>query len=53
VPFTTGPNEVADYVIAGLATSNRVIWSPPILQWVYLVLRHLPKAVWRAIMDRA
>lgn len=53
VPFMTGPNEVADYVIAGLATNDRVIWSPPVLRWVYLVLRHLPKPIWQKIMDRA
>lgn len=53
VPFTTGPNEVADYVMAGLASGDRIIWSPPVLRWVYLILRHLPRKVWRAVMDRA
>ena len=52
VPFTTGPNEVAEYVMAGLAGSQRVIWSPPLLKYVYAVLRHLPKPIWRKIMER-
>jgi decaprenylphospho-beta-D-erythro-pentofuranosid-2-ulose 2-reductase len=52
VPFTTGPNEVATYVMAGLSRNERVIWSPPILRYVYLVLRHLPRPIWRKVMDR-
>jgi len=52
LPFMTGPNEVAEYVMAGLGTNQRVIWSPPVLRWVYLVLRHLPRKLWRLVMDR-
>jgi len=52
VPFTTGVNEVAEYVMAGLSGSQRVIWSPPVLKYVYAVLRHLPRPVWRKIMER-
>lgn len=51
-PFTTGPDEVADTVIKGLATSERVIWSPPALRYVFALLRHLPKPIFRAITDR-
>ncbi len=52
VPFTTGPNEVAEYVMTGLGGQQRVIWSPPLLKYVYFILRHLPKALWRKIMER-
>ncbi len=52
MPFMTGPNEVAEYVMAGLSTNQRVIWSPPVLRWVYLILRHLPRQLWRMVMDR-
>jgi len=51
-PFTTGPNEVAENVMKGLASGERVIWSPPILRYVYFVLRHLPAPLWRKVMDR-
>ncbi len=51
-PFTTGPNEVAENVMKGLASGERVIWSPPILRYVYFVLRHLPAPIWRKVMDR-
>ncbi len=52
VPFTTGVNEVADTVLAGLAKGDAVIWSPPILKYVFAILRHLPGPVWRKVMDR-
>ncbi|HUY44052.1 MAG TPA: SDR family NAD(P)-dependent oxidoreductase [Acidimicrobiales bacterium] len=52
VPFTTGPNEVAEYVVRGLATGQRVIWSPPMLRYVFGVLRHLPTPLFRKLVDR-
>ena len=50
-PFTTGPNEVAENVMRGLAT-NEDIWSPPLLRYVFFLLRHLPTPLWRKIADR-
>jgi decaprenylphospho-beta-D-erythro-pentofuranosid-2-ulose 2-reductase len=52
VPFTTGPEEVAGYVMKGLATDDLVIWSPPIMRYVFAMLRHLPKSIWRKVADR-
>jgi len=52
VPFTTGPDEVAGYVMKGLETNDRVIWSPPILRFAFAALRHLPKPIWRKVADR-
>ena len=52
VPFTTGVNEVAETVIKGLSSGDAVIWSPPILKYLYAILRHLPGPLWRKIMDR-
>lgn len=51
VPFTTGVNEVAENVMKGLASGDRVIWSPPILRYVFMILRNLPKPIWRKIME--
>jgi decaprenylphospho-beta-D-erythro-pentofuranosid-2-ulose 2-reductase len=51
-PFTTGPNEVAGYVMRGIANDSAIIWSPPILRYVFFVLRQLPTVLWRAVMDR-
>jgi decaprenylphospho-beta-D-erythro-pentofuranosid-2-ulose 2-reductase len=52
IPFTTGVNEVADNTLRGLASGERVIWSPPLLRYVFFVLRHLPAALWRRVADR-
>lgn len=52
IPFTTGVNEVAENVMKGLASGERVIWSPPILRYVFAVLRHLPARLWKVIADR-
>jgi decaprenylphospho-beta-D-erythro-pentofuranosid-2-ulose 2-reductase len=52
IPFTTGVNEVAENALRGLASGERVIWSPPILRYVFFVLRHLPAPLWRRIVDR-
>ena len=41
-PFTTALKEVALNVMKGLASGERVIWSPPILRYVFFTLRHLP-----------
>jgi hypothetical protein len=49
VPFTTGVNEVAENVMRGFASGERVIWSPPLLRFVFAVLRHLPAPLYRKI----
>lgn len=46
-PFTTGVDEAADTIVKGLGSQSEVIWSPPALQAVFLVLRHLPGVIWR------
>ena len=51
-PFTTGANEVADNVMRSLATDSVIIWSPPILRYVALLIQHLPTALWRRVADR-
>jgi decaprenylphospho-beta-D-erythro-pentofuranosid-2-ulose 2-reductase len=50
-PFTTGVDEVADNVMKGLSSDERVIWSPPILRYVFFALRHLPAPLWRKVMS--
>jgi decaprenylphospho-beta-D-erythro-pentofuranosid-2-ulose 2-reductase len=52
MPFTTGPDEVAGYVMKGLETGDRFIWSPPFLRYAFAMLRHLPKPIWRKVSER-
>jgi short-subunit dehydrogenase len=51
-PFTTGPNEVADNVMRGLASNEVVIWSPPILRYVFVLVRLMPPALWQRLANR-
>jgi decaprenylphospho-beta-D-erythro-pentofuranosid-2-ulose 2-reductase len=46
-PFTTSVEVAADNIVKGLGSSADVIWTPPALKAVFLVLRHLPAMVWR------
>jgi len=50
-PFATGVNDVADDVMKGLVGRQPIIWSPPILRYVFFVLRHLPAPLWRRVTD--
>ncbi len=52
IPFSTDPDVVALNVMKGIGTTDRVIWSPPILRYIMMVLLHLPKALWLKVADR-
>jgi decaprenylphospho-beta-D-erythro-pentofuranosid-2-ulose 2-reductase len=46
-PFSTDADQAAETIVAGLASNSHVIWSPSILQWVFMMLVHVPQALWR------
>ncbi|MGH9087582.1 MAG: decaprenylphospho-beta-D-erythro-pentofuranosid-2-ulose 2-reductase [Acidimicrobiales bacterium] len=48
-PMSTTAEAVAEAVVDGLASDTPVIWVPPALRWLFLVLRQLPAAVWRRL----
>jgi decaprenylphospho-beta-D-erythro-pentofuranosid-2-ulose 2-reductase len=49
--MTTGMKEVPFTVVRGLARRQRVIYSPPILRYVFLVMVHLPRGLWRKLNE--
>lgn len=51
-PFSTTPEAVADDIVAGLARRSALVWSPGVLRWLFLVLRLLPRPVWRIVSNR-
>jgi decaprenylphospho-beta-D-erythro-pentofuranosid-2-ulose 2-reductase len=51
-PFTTGVNEVADNAVRGLAGDDLVIWSPPMLRYVMILVRLMPPELWRRLANR-
>lgn len=46
-PFSTTPDVVARATVRALRTGAHTVWSPAPLRYVFSVLRHLPRAVWR------
>jgi decaprenylphospho-beta-D-erythro-pentofuranosid-2-ulose 2-reductase len=46
-PFAVGPERVAADVVRGIERGQAVIWSPPLLRWVFPALRLLPQSLWR------
>jgi len=46
-PFATTPEAVAEAVVRGIGSGAEVVYAPPVLRWVFAVMRQLPRAVWR------
>lgn len=51
-PFSTTPDKVAADIVAGLDRGAHTVWSPGILRWLFTVMRHLPRPVWRIVSNR-
>ncbi len=48
-PMATTPEAVAQLIVRGLETGASVVWAPSTLKWVFAVLVHLPRKLWRLI----
>ena len=48
-PMATTPEEVAADIVSGLRSGAHTVWSPAKLRYVFAVLRHLPRPVWRRV----
>lgn len=48
-PLATTADAVAEVVERGLQDRARVVWAPPPMRWVMMVLRHLPHAIFRRL----
>jgi decaprenylphospho-beta-D-erythro-pentofuranosid-2-ulose 2-reductase len=48
-PMATTPEAVAEATVRALAGGAHTIWVPGRLRFVFAVLRHLPRAVWRRL----
>jgi decaprenylphospho-beta-D-erythro-pentofuranosid-2-ulose 2-reductase len=46
-PLSTTPDVVAAAMLKGLRSGATVVWAPSALRWMFVVLRHLPNAVFR------
>lgn len=48
-PMATTPDAVADATVLALAGNAHTIWVPSRLRWVFAVLRHLPRGLYRRL----
>mgnify|MGYP003441060469 CR=1 FL=1 len=48
-PMATTPEAVAADIVSGLRSGAHTVWSPAKLRYVFAVLRHLPRPVWRRV----
>lgn len=51
-PLSTTPDAVAADIVSGLDRGATVIWSPAALRYLFSVLRHLPRPLWRIVSNR-
>lgn len=48
-PLSTTPDAVADAIVAGLARGSETVWVPGALRYVMMVLRHVPRPIFRKL----
>ena len=48
-PFSTTPQAVAEATVAALDGSAHTVWVPGLLRWLFAVLRHLPRPIFRRL----
>ena len=48
-PMSTTPEAVAEATVGALAGNAHTVWVPGRLRFVFAVLRHLPRPVWRRL----
>ena len=48
-PFATTPHEVAEATVRALSGRAHTIWVPARLRWMFVVLRHLPRPLYRRL----
>jgi decaprenylphospho-beta-D-erythro-pentofuranosid-2-ulose 2-reductase len=50
-PLATDAERVGRDIAAGLRRGAHTVWSPAVLRYVFAVMRHLPRPLWRRIRD--
>lgn len=49
LPFATTPDAVADAIVRALGSGAEIVWVPPVVRWVMVGLRHLPRPLFRRL----
>jgi len=48
-PFAATPRQVAEAAVSGIKAGKHTVWAPPILRYVFMVLRHVPRPIFRRL----
>jgi decaprenylphospho-beta-D-erythro-pentofuranosid-2-ulose 2-reductase len=48
-PLAASPEQVGDAVVHAIARGSEVVWVPPALRYVMIVLRHMPRVAFRRL----
>jgi NAD(P)-dependent dehydrogenase (short-subunit alcohol dehydrogenase family) len=48
-PFSSTPDAVASATVAALTGSAHTVWVPGVLRYLFMVLRHLPRPIYRRL----
>ncbi|MFW2335866.1 SDR family NAD(P)-dependent oxidoreductase [Ilumatobacter sp.] len=48
-PFATTPRVVGELAVAGMRSGRHTVWTPGVLRYVFSVLRHVPRTVFRRL----
>jgi decaprenylphospho-beta-D-erythro-pentofuranosid-2-ulose 2-reductase len=48
-PLATTPRQVAEVAVAGMKAGKHTVWAPPALRYVFMILRHLPRPVFKRL----
>lgn len=48
-PFATTPRVVAELTVAGMRKGKHTVWTPGILRYVFSVLRHVPRPIFKRL----
>lgn len=48
-PFSSTPRQVGERAVAGMRAGHHTVWVPGVLRYVFIVLRHLPRPVFRRL----
>lgn len=49
VPFSLTPRQVAEQAVSGIRAGKHTVWTPPVLRYVFMILRHTPRWLFRRL----
>jgi decaprenylphospho-beta-D-erythro-pentofuranosid-2-ulose 2-reductase len=48
-PLAVTPRQVAEVAVKGMKDGKHTVWAPPALRYVFMILRHVPRPIFRRL----